>query len=124
MINGVHVIISSTDAAADRAFMRDVLDLASVDAGDGWLIFALPPAELAVHPTSGGSQHEMYLMCDDISATVAELHQAGAELTRPVTDEGWGVLTALRLPGGGELGIYEPRHPSPLPLTPASDEGD
>lgn len=120
MITGAHVIIDSTDAKADRTFIRDVLGMASVDAGDGWLIFALPPAEVAIHPTAGTPQHELYLMCDDIAATVADLEKAGATFTRPATDEGWGVLTALRLPGGGEIGIYEPRHPTPL-TSPGSD---
>jgi catechol 2,3-dioxygenase-like lactoylglutathione lyase family enzyme len=111
MITGAHVIVYSRDADADRAFIRDVLGFEGVDAGGGWLIFALPPAELAVHPQDPGGAHELYLMCDDVRATVAQL---GLELTREVSDQGWGLLTAIRLPGGGELGLYEPRHPSPL----------
>lgn len=114
MITGVHAIIYSTDADADRSFLHDLLETDAVDAGGGWLILALPPAELAVHPTADSSQHELYLMCDDISAAVEELERRGVELTRPVSDEGWGLLAALRLPGGGELGLYEPRHASPL----------
>lgn len=114
MITGVHAIIFTRDAQADRAVFHDVLDLPSVDAGDGWLIFALPPAELAVHPTDGDSHHELYLMCDDIRATVKELSDKGVELTKEISDEGFGPMTALRLPGGSELAIYEPRHPSPL----------
>ncbi|MBW3605035.1 MAG: extradiol dioxygenase [Actinobacteria bacterium] len=114
MISGVHAILYSSDAEADRAFVHDVLGMNAVDAGDGWLIFGLPPAELAIHPTTGSPQHELYLMCDDIHATVEQLRARGAELAGRVSDEGWGLLTALRLPGGGELGIYEPRHPSPL----------
>jgi predicted enzyme related to lactoylglutathione lyase len=90
-----------------------VLGFQSVDAGGGWLIFALPPAELAAHPSDDGGRHELYLMCDDIDATVAELEGKGVELARPVSDEGFGRLTALVLPGGGELGLYEPRHPVP-----------
>jgi predicted enzyme related to lactoylglutathione lyase len=114
MITGVHAVIFTTDADADRAFFRDVLELPSVDAGEGWLIFALPPAELAAHPADENDQHELYLMCDDIDATVAELSARGAEIAGPVEDEGFGLVTAIRLPGGGRLGLYEPKHPSPL----------
>jgi predicted enzyme related to lactoylglutathione lyase len=113
MIVGVHALISTEDAEALRAFLADVLELPSVDAGGGWPIFALPPAELAPHPGERGGAIELYLMCDDIEATVDELRAKGVELSRPVSDEGWGLLTALMLPGGGELGLYEPRHPSP-----------
>ncbi|HEY6397645.1 MAG TPA: VOC family protein [Solirubrobacteraceae bacterium] len=114
MITGAHAILFSPDAQRARAFLADVLGLRSVDAGDDWLIFALPPAEVAAHPTEGDAHHELYLMCDDMDATVEELKRKGAEFTRPVTDEGWGLITALAVPGGGELGLYEPRHPSPL----------
>ena len=114
MITGVHAIVSTRDAEADRAFFADVLGFDSVDAGGGWLIFALPPAELAVHPDPAGGRHELYLMCDDVHATVEELRSKGVEIVRDVTDAGWGLLTAVRLPGGGELGLYEPRHASPL----------
>jgi predicted enzyme related to lactoylglutathione lyase len=114
MITGVHAVLYTQDASADRAFFRDVLGLTSVDAGSGWLIFALPPAELAAHPADENSRLELYLMCDNIGATVAELNARGAEIVRPVAEEGFGLTTALRLPGGGELGLYEPRHPSPL----------
>lgn len=112
MINGGHVIIYSRDAEADRAFFRDVLEYPHVDAGGGWLIFKLPPAEIAVHPVDGeGAQaHEFYFMCDDVEATVAQLTARGVEFTQPVTDAGWGRLTRFRLPGGGEVGMYEPRH--------------
>ncbi len=114
MINGAHVIIHSRDAKADRAFFRDVLRYPHVDAGDGWLIFKLPPAEAAVHPTDAegptDGRHELYLMCDDVRATIEELTARGVEFTKDVTDAGWGLLTALRLPGGGELGLYQPRH--------------
>ena len=113
MITGAHAIVYSRDADADRAFFRDVLGFPSVDAGGGWLIFALPPAELAAHPADAGGRHELYLMCDDIEATVAELQAKGVEFTAPVSDEGFGLLTSLKLPGGGELGLYEPRHPIP-----------
>jgi catechol 2,3-dioxygenase-like lactoylglutathione lyase family enzyme len=113
LISGAHAVVFSADADADRAFFRDVLELDSVDAGGGWLIFRLPPAELALHPSDGGTGHELYLMCDDIQATIAELERKGVELARPVKDVGWGLLTAIVLPGGGELGLYEPRHPTP-----------
>lgn len=115
MITGTHAIVYNRDAQALRAFFRDVLEFDSVDTGDGWLIFNLPPAELGVHPTEGAGAHELYLMCDDINATVKELEAKGVEFVRPVEDAGWGLLTAMRVPGGGELGIYEPRHASPDP---------
>jgi catechol 2,3-dioxygenase-like lactoylglutathione lyase family enzyme len=114
VISGAHAIIYSRDAEADRSFFRDVLSFDSVDAGGGWLIFKLPPAELAMHPDETGGRHELYLMCDDVHATVEELKAQGVEIVREVTDEGFGLASAIRLPGGGELGLYEPRHPSPL----------
>jgi hypothetical protein len=117
VITGVHAIIFASQAEDVRAFCRDVLDFSSVDAGGGWLIFALPPAELAAHPTDAEEYHELYLMCDDIHATVEELIGKGVEFTRPVSDQGFGLMTALRLPGGGQLGLYEPRHPTPLSLS-------
>jgi predicted enzyme related to lactoylglutathione lyase len=111
MIDGAHAVLFSTEAEAARAFLSDVLGLRSVDAGGGWLIFALPPAEVAVHP--GEPRHELYLMCDDLDATLAELAARGAETTGDVHEEPWGRVTAIRVPGGGELGLYEPRHPRP-----------
>lgn len=114
MISGVHAIIFTRDAEADRAFFRDMLNLSSVDAGEGWLIFALPPAELAAHPTEADAHHELYLMCEDVRATVEELGSKGVEFTKEISDEGFGLMTAFRLPGGSELALYEPRHPSPL----------
>jgi predicted enzyme related to lactoylglutathione lyase len=114
MITGVHAVIFTTGAEQDRAFFRDVLKLPSVDAGGGWLIFALPPAELAAHPAEEGGQQELYLMCDDVHATVAELKAKGVDVPGPISDEGFGLVTAIRLPGGGELGLYQPRHPTPL----------
>jgi len=112
MINGIHTLIYSQDADAVRVRFRDIVKLPSVDAGHGWLIFAAPPAELAVHPTEGAAHLELYLMCDDIQATVKELSTKGVELLRPVKDAGWGLVTALKLPGGAELGLYEPKHPT------------
>ena len=115
MINGVHAIVFSSQAGQLREFFASVLGLDSVDAGGGWPIFALPPAELAVHPADGGSQ-ELYLMCDHIQATLADLAARGVEVAREPSDQGWGVLAAIRLPDGSELPIYEPHHPSPLGL--------
>ena len=114
MITGAHTIVFSEDPELTRAFFRDTLRLESVDAGGGWLIFALPPAEVAVHPSDGAPRHELYLMCDDIRTTVEELKAKGVEFTREISDERFGLMTALRLPDGSELAIYEPRHPSPL----------
>lgn len=113
MINGVHAIVFSPDAAKVRTFVTDVLGLASVDAGGGWPIFALPPAELAVHTAENGTRHELFLMCDDIRATLDELRAKGVEVAHEVSDRGWGLLASIRLPDGSELGVYEPRHPSP-----------
>jgi catechol 2,3-dioxygenase-like lactoylglutathione lyase family enzyme len=110
----MHAIVFSPEAAKVRAFFADVLGMPSVDAGGGWLIFAMPPAELAVHPADGESHHELYLMCDNIQATLAELRARGVEVARDVSDQGWGLLAAIRLPDGSEFPIYEPRHPSPL----------
>ncbi|MGA2758279.1 MAG: VOC family protein [Solirubrobacteraceae bacterium] len=114
MITGAHAIIFTKDTERVRAFCRDVLGFPSVDAGGGWLIFALPPAELAAHPTDGETHHELHLMCDDVHATVAELETKGVKFTRPIVDAGWGLITALELPDGSELALYEPRHRRPL----------
>jgi catechol 2,3-dioxygenase-like lactoylglutathione lyase family enzyme len=115
VITGAHAVLYSSEAEALRAFLRDVLGFEGVDAGGGWLIFALPPAEVAAHPASpeGSGRHQLYLMCDDIASTVSELEAKGVEFTGPAEDVGWGVLTAMKVPGGGELGLYEPRHPRP-----------
>ena len=113
MLTGAHSILFAPDTEAARAFFSDTLNLRSVDAGGGWPIFALPPAELAVHPTDGAPRHELYLMCDDLEATLAELEGKGVRVTQPVSDEGWGRLARIAVPGLGELGIYEPRQPSP-----------
>ncbi len=114
MIVGAHTIVYAEDADAARTFVRDVLDLEHVDAGDGWLIFQLPPGEVAVHPTGADTsgRHELYLVCDDIRATVEELEAKGAEFVGDVSDQGWGLLTTVRIPGGGTMGLYEPRHPT------------
>jgi predicted enzyme related to lactoylglutathione lyase len=117
VIVGTHAIVFAQDAEAARAFFAEALDLRSVDAGGGWLIFALPPAELACHPTSpdDSGRHELYLMCDDIDATVADLQAKGVEFVAPISEAGFGRMTRLRIPGGGELGLYEPAHPTALP---------
>ena len=114
MLTGAHVILYSSDAEADRAFLRDVLGLDHVDAGRGWLIFGLPPAEIAVHPTEGPPKHEFYFMCDDIEAQLAELRAKGVEVVGDVADEGWGLLASIRLPSGATLPIPEPRHPTAI----------
>jgi hypothetical protein len=113
MIHGAHVILYSTDAAADRAFFRDVLEYPFVDAGHDWLIFALPPAELAIHPAADGGAHELYLMCDDLAAFTAQMSERGVACSDPRTER-WGRITHLTLPGGGTIGVYQPTHPSPL----------
>jgi catechol 2,3-dioxygenase-like lactoylglutathione lyase family enzyme len=116
VINGSHVIVFSREPEADRAFFSDVLGLPHVDAGGGWLIFKLPPAEVAMHPADGAASHELYFMCDDLDATMGELSAKGVELTDPVSEQRWGRVTRLRLPGGGDVGLYEPRHPRALDL--------
>ena len=112
MINGAHAIVYSTKAEDDRAFLRDVLRLPSVDVGDGWLIFGLPPSEVAVHPSGENDLHELYLMCDDVEAFVSAMKSHGLACG-PVQNQGWGLLTQLTLPGGGKLGVYQPRHARP-----------
>ena len=110
-IIGMHALIYSKTVEELRRVFKDSLGWRSVDAGHGWLIFAAPPTELAVHPADDEERHELYLMCDDIKATVAELEARGLRTTRDISDQGWGLVTALRLPSGAELGLYEPRHP-------------
>lgn len=112
MINGAHAIIYSKKPDADRAFLRDVLGLPHVDVGDGWLIFGLPPAEVAVHPARRSGEHELYLMCADIETFVAAMKARRIACTR-VQDAGWGLLVRVTLPGGGKLGVYEPGHSRP-----------
>jgi catechol 2,3-dioxygenase-like lactoylglutathione lyase family enzyme len=122
MITGTHAII---DADRARAFFRDVLGLPNVDARGGWLIFKLPPAELGIHPAGATGEpatgapsghHELYLMCDDVAATVAELTANGVEFTAPIEDQGFGLLARLRVPGAGEIGLYQPKHPTAYDL--------
>jgi len=127
MITSAHAIIYAEDAQAARAFFRDVLEFPNVDARDGWLIFGLPPAELGVHPTgrpgepgSGppSGRHELYFMCDDVSATVADLRARGVEFAGPVEDQGFGLVVRLRVPGAGEIGPYQPKHATAYDLEP------
>jgi predicted enzyme related to lactoylglutathione lyase len=118
MINGIHAVLYSTDPDATRAFFREVLRLDSVDAGGGWLIFGLPPAELGIHPTEGGTGPELYLMCESLERTTAEMRERGATIVGEITDQGWGRVTSVAIPGAGEMGLYEPRHPTALGLKP------
>ena len=124
MIIGTHAIIYAEDAEQTRAFLRDVFEMPYVDAHGGWLIFKTPPAELGVHPTNtdldktANGRHELFLMCDDINRTVEELTAKGVEFTSPVENQGFGLITTMRVPGGGELGLYEPRHTTAYDLEP------
>ena len=113
MIYGAHIIIYSKDPDADRAFFRDVLRYPFADAGHGWLIFALPPAEVAVHPADESGKHELFFMCDDVRAFITEMAGKGLECTT-IDEQRWGSITRLTLPGGGQVGVYQPKHPSPL----------
>jgi catechol 2,3-dioxygenase-like lactoylglutathione lyase family enzyme len=110
MITGCHIIIYSTDPEADRGFFRDTLGFAHVDAGDGWLIFAVPPSEAAFHPAEQNNVHEFYFMCDDLAKQVDWLRSRNISCG-DVVEAGWGIMTTLRLPGGGDIGLYQPRHP-------------
>jgi catechol 2,3-dioxygenase-like lactoylglutathione lyase family enzyme len=116
VIIGSHVIVFSSDPEADRTFFADVLGHPHVDAGGDWLIFKLPPAELAVHPSDGSTGHELYFVCDDVDATMRDLQAKGVDFTQEISEERWGRLTRFRLPGGGDVGIYEPRHPLAIDL--------
>jgi catechol 2,3-dioxygenase-like lactoylglutathione lyase family enzyme len=116
MIFGAHVIVYSKDATADRAFFKEVLGFSSVDAGHGWLIFALPPAEVAVHPDEQNSRHELYFMCEDLKAEIAALGKKGVRCSE-VQEARWGSVTKIRLPGGGEVGLYQPKHPTAVART-------
>jgi catechol 2,3-dioxygenase-like lactoylglutathione lyase family enzyme len=115
MIFGAHVIVYSKNTEADRAFFRDVLGFKSVDASHGWLIFALPPAEAAVHPAEESAVHELYLMCDDLKSEMALLAKKGVKCSK-VQEARWGSITKMRLPGGGNVGLYQPKHPTALSL--------
>ena len=117
MILGAHSVIYCTNPDADRAFLRDVLELTNVDVGGGWLIFGLPPAEVAVHPSDKNDVHEFYLMCDDVIALIAKMKKHDI-VCGQVQDAGWGLLTQLTLPGGGKLGIYQPRLARPRSMNP------
>jgi hypothetical protein len=115
MTTGIHLIIYSKDAEADKVFFRDILKLSSVDVGHGWLIFGLPPSELAVHPSSENDHHEIYLMCDDIKTFVEQMSKKKVACSE-IQDQDWGQLAQLTLPGGGKLGVYQPRHARPKPM--------
>lgn len=114
MITGVHMIVYSKEVERVRALLGEILQSRTVDAGDGWLIFALPPAEVAVHPSEGAGYHEIYFMCDDIGITMKQLAARGIEIDGDPVDHGWGILSSIRLPGGDRLGIYQPKHPTAL----------
>lgn len=118
MISGVHTIIYSSNPEADRVFLRDVIKLTHVDVGDGWLIFGLPASEIAVHPAQENNLHELYFMCDDINAFISAMEAQKINCTE-VSDQGWGLLTQLTLPGGGKLGVYQPRHARPKAMKAA-----
>ncbi len=118
-VTGAHVLIYTSEPEALRATLKDVLGWPNVDAGEGWLIFRLPPAELAIHPAEGptyesGVRHQLTLMCDDILTTIRDLRNRGVEVRGEPEDEGWGITTTLVLPGGAEVMLYEPRHPTAI----------
>ncbi len=113
MITGCHVMVFTRDADADRAFLRDILKLPSVDAGEGWLIFALPPGEVAFHPADKNNFHELYFMCENLAGSIEELETRGVICEAPA-EQSWGITTAIPLPGGGHIKLYQPKHPSPL----------
>ena len=121
MITGAHALVFSKDVERTRAFFRDVLSLDSVDAGGGWLIFALPPAELAAHPTDDRPRHELYLMCDDIHATLAELKAKGVDAGTEIIEERWGLMTTFEVPGAGRMALYQPTHARPWPTGGAGE---
>jgi catechol 2,3-dioxygenase-like lactoylglutathione lyase family enzyme len=117
MINGAHIVIYTKDPEADRAFFRDVFGFSSVDAGDGWLIFAMPPLEAAFHDSKENDHHELYLMCDDLAVTLKDLKSKQVKVS-DVSEQRWGKLATFTLPGGGKIGVYQPKHPSPLKPKP------
>lgn len=116
MINGAHVVLQSTDAEADRVFIRNVLGFNGIDAGGGWLIFKLPPAEIAVHPAEVNNKQEFYFMCENIEKTLKELAAKGVKISKPISDQRWGRLASIQLPSGADLSIYQPHHPTALDL--------
>jgi catechol 2,3-dioxygenase-like lactoylglutathione lyase family enzyme len=118
MIFGAHVVLYSKDAEADRVFFRDILGLKSVDAGHGWLIFALPPAEAAVHPDGESDRHELYFMCDDLKGEMSALKKEGVACSE-IQEARWGSITKIKLPGGGHVGLYQPKHALALALAPS-----
>ena len=120
LISGAHVMIFSRDPEADRTFFKDVLGLDSVDSGAGWLIFALPPTEVGIHPTDEAEHHQLYLLCEDIETTARELAEKGVLLKRPFDEARWGRVTEIALPGGGRIGLYQPKHPLAHAKTRAS----
>jgi hypothetical protein len=122
MIGGVHTIFYSKQADAVRAFFRDVLEFSSVDAGRGWLIFAAPPGELAIHPSAERGHHELHLMCSDVQAEVARLQAKGVDFPEPISDQGWGLLTKFKLPDGESLGLYQPKHPMAIRMSSDQDQ--
>jgi hypothetical protein len=117
LINGAHTVIYSRDPEADRSFFRDVLKFSSVDAGHGWLIFAMPPLEAAFHDSEKNDHHELYFMCDDIAATLKDLKSKNVKVSE-INEQRWGKLATFALPGGGKIGVYQPKHPSPRKLKP------
>ena len=120
LISGAHVTIFSRDPEADRTFFKDVLGLDSVDSGGGWLIFALPPTEVGIHPTEEPERHQLYLLCEDIETTARELERKGVPIKRPFDEARWGRVTEITLPGGGRIGLYQPKHPLAHAKTEAS----
>ena len=122
MIYGAHALVYSRAPGEARAILQKILGTTKVDAGGGWLIFALPPSEVAVHPTDGAPGIDLYLMCQDIEETILELREKGVTFSRPISEASWGRICAIALPGGGELGLYQPRHPSPLGRPAASSK--
>ena len=120
LISGAHAMIFSHDPDADRTFFKDVLGFDSVDSGGGWLIFALPPTEVGIHPTEEPERHQLYLLCEDIETTARELERKGVPIKRPFDEARWGRVTEITLPGGGRIGLYQPKHPLAHAKTEAS----
>ncbi len=117
MIIGAHIGIQSSDEKADKAFFKNVLKLTNVDAGGGFLLFGVPPSEIAVHGGGNGT-HELYLMCDNVGTFIADMTKRGVAST-PAQNQGWGIMTQITLPSGGKLGVYQPQHKRPAPMAAA-----